>query len=179
MRVPGGNLMQERLIIRGKPPRSSRASVEGARDHPITRGMLCAKVNDYEKRTYASDRLLRPLRRVGVKGEGRFEPISWDAAVDVTATRFQQIIREHGPAALFSFDYLGSMGVVQRRALRRIFHALGASRRTGSVCGASGNVLEAEGDPSLRLDPPACASSVAIAASPLRASSVRYCSHPR
>lgn len=121
--------------------------MEGARDHPITRGTLCAKVNDYEKRTYASDRLLRPLRRVGGKGEGRFQAISWDAALDITATRFQQVIQEHGPAALFSFDYLGSMGVVQRRALRRIFHALGASRQTGSVCGASGNVLEAEGTP--------------------------------
>ncbi len=121
--------------------------MEGARDHPITRGTLCAKVNDYQTRAYASDRLLRPLRRVGVKGEGGFEPIEWDAALDFIATRFLQIIREHGPAALFSFDYLGSMGVVQRRALRRIFHALGASRQTGSVCGASGNVLEAEGTP--------------------------------
>lgn len=121
--------------------------MEGARDHPITRGALCAKVNDYEKRTYASDRLLRPLRRIGAKGEGRFEPIDWDDALDIVAARFQQIIAEHGPAALFSFDYLGSMGVVQRRALRRIFHALGASRQTGSICGASGNVLEAEGTP--------------------------------
>lgn len=121
--------------------------VEGARDNPLTHGTLCAKVNDYEKRTYAPDRVLQPLRRAGSKGEGRFEPIDWDIALDVIATRFQQIIREHGPAALFSFDYLGSMGVVQRRALRRVFHALGASRQGGSVCGASGNVLEAEGTP--------------------------------
>lgn len=121
--------------------------MEGAHDHPITRGSLCAKVNDYHKRTYAPDRLLHPLRRVGAKGRGQFEPIEWDAALDTIAKRFQQIIREHGPAALLSFDYLGSMGVVQRRALRRIFHAIGASRQTGSVCGASGNVLEAEGTP--------------------------------
>lgn len=121
--------------------------VEGARDHPITRGTLCAKVNDYQQRTYAPDRLLRPLRRVGPKGEGRFEPVDWDTALDTIATRFDQTIREHGPGALFSFDYLGSMGVVQRRSLRRIFHALGASRQGGSVCGASGNVLEAEGAP--------------------------------
>ena len=121
--------------------------VEGARDHPITRGTLCAKVNDYQQRTYAPDRLLRPLQRVGSKGEGRFEPIDWNLALNTIAERFHQIIREHGPAALLSFDYLGSMGVVQRRALRRIFHALGASRQGGSVCGASGNVLEAEGTP--------------------------------
>lgn len=121
--------------------------MEGAQDHPITRGSLCAKVNDYQARTYAPDRLLHPLRRVGAKGVGEFEPIDWDAALDTIAERFQQIMREHGPEALLAFDYLGSMGVVQRRALRRIFHALGASRQTGSVCGASGNVLEAEGTP--------------------------------
>ena len=39
--------------------------VEGAKEHPITRGALCAKVNDYQERTYAPDRLLTPLRRVG------------------------------------------------------------------------------------------------------------------
>lgn len=121
--------------------------VQGARDHPITRGTLCAKVNDYQTRTYAPDRLLRPLRRTGAKGEGRFEPIEWDAALETTAGRFRDIVREHGAAALFSLDYLGSMGVVQRRALRRIFHALGASRQGGSVCGASGNLLDAEGTP--------------------------------
>jgi anaerobic selenocysteine-containing dehydrogenase len=121
--------------------------MEAAREHPITRGTLCAKVNDYEQRTYARDRLLRPLRRVGPQGEGRFEPIEWDTALDTIAASFKRIIRDVDPAALFSFDYLGSMGVVQRRALRRIFHALGASRQGGSVCGASGNVLEAEGTP--------------------------------
>src|SRR5512144_1191235 len=46
--------------------------LEGAREHPITRGALCAKVNDYPSRTYAADRLLTPLRRVGAKGDGRF-----------------------------------------------------------------------------------------------------------
>jgi anaerobic selenocysteine-containing dehydrogenase len=43
--------------------------VAGAKDHPFTRGVLCAKVNDYEARTYSSERLLYPLRRVGRKGE--------------------------------------------------------------------------------------------------------------
>lgn len=121
--------------------------LEGAADHPITRGSLCAKVNDYHERTYAPDRLLRPLRRAGPKGQGRFEPIDWDTALDTIAARFRQIAREHGPEALLAFDYLGSMGVVQRRALRRIFLALGASRQAGSVCGAAGNVLNAEGAP--------------------------------
>ena len=54
--------------------------VAGAKDHPFTRGVLCAKVNDYQNRTYAPDRLLHPLRRTGEKGSGTFERISWDEA---------------------------------------------------------------------------------------------------
>jgi anaerobic selenocysteine-containing dehydrogenase len=126
--------------------------VEGAKDHPFTRGALCAKVNDYEQRVYAPDRLLHPLRRTGPKGSGEFERISWDDALDLIASRFLAIIDEVGAEAILPLNYLGSMGVVQRRALMRIFHALGTSRYYGSVCGASGNVLAGEGHP-LGFDP--------------------------
>jgi anaerobic selenocysteine-containing dehydrogenase len=105
--------------------------VEGAKDHPITRGVLCAKVCDYEARVTAPDRLLRPLRRTGAKGSGAFEPLSWDEALDTIAQRFKAIVAEHGAEALLPFQYLGSVGVVQRFALLRLFHALGASLRGG------------------------------------------------
>jgi anaerobic selenocysteine-containing dehydrogenase len=121
--------------------------LEGAREHPFTRGTLCAKVNDYFERTYAPDRLLYPLRRTGPKGSGVFERITWDQALSEIAERFAAVIDEHGSASLLPVNYLGSMGVVQRRALLRLFHALGASRFHGSICGASGNALEAEGHP--------------------------------
>jgi anaerobic selenocysteine-containing dehydrogenase len=121
--------------------------VEGDKQHPFTRGALCAKVNDYQERTYAADRLLHPLRRAGAKGEGRFERITWDEALDLVAGRFTAIVEEHGAEALLPINYLGSMGVVQRRALMRVFNALGASTFHGSICGAAGNVLEAEGHP--------------------------------
>jgi anaerobic selenocysteine-containing dehydrogenase len=121
--------------------------VEGAREHPFTRGALCAKVNDYPTRTYAPDRLLYPLRRTGPKGSGEFARVSWDEAIETIARRFASIIAEHGPEALLPHHFLGTLGVVQRRALMRLFHALGASGTHGSVCGAAGNVLEAEGHP--------------------------------
>jgi anaerobic selenocysteine-containing dehydrogenase len=119
--------------------------VEGARDHPFTRGMLCAKVNDYQARTYAPDRLLHPLRRTGPKGSGEFERITWDEALDTIAARFKGIIADHGAEALMPLFYLGSMGVVQRQALMRLFHGLGASRLHGEVCGAPMSALWAEG----------------------------------
>jgi anaerobic selenocysteine-containing dehydrogenase len=121
--------------------------VEGAKDHPITRGALCAKVNDYQERTYAPDRLLHPMRRVGRKGDGAFERITWESALDLIADRLQDAIASHGAEAILPINYLGSMGIVSRRAPMRVFNALGTSKQHGSVCGAAGNILEEEGHP--------------------------------
>lgn len=121
--------------------------VEGAKDHPFTRGVLCAKVNDYPNRTYAPDRLLHPLRRVGTKGEGTFERISWDVAIDTIATRFADIIARDGAEALLPLFYYGSMGVVQCHALMRLFNAMGASGIHGDLCGAPGVSLMMAGHP--------------------------------
>lgn len=126
--------------------------VAGVRGHPLTRGVLCAKVKDYEARTYADDRLLVPLVRCGAKGEGRFEPASWDSALDLIASRWRELFAQYGAETLLPVHFLGSMGIVQRRALQRLCHGLGASRQTGSICGAAGNTLIAEGHP-LGFDP--------------------------
>jgi anaerobic selenocysteine-containing dehydrogenase len=121
--------------------------VEGAKDHPITRGGLCGKVRAYQERTYASDRLLYPLRRTGKKGSGQFERVGWDEALTTISTRFAEIIAGDGPEALMPLSYLGSMGVVQCRALMRLFHALGTTQLHGNICGASAAVLSDEGQP--------------------------------
>ena len=56
--------------------------LRGDPEHPFTRGFLCQKMARYLDRVYSPDRLLQPLRRVGPKGEGRFERIGWDEALD-------------------------------------------------------------------------------------------------
>lgn len=121
--------------------------VAGVADHPVTQGVLCAKMRDYQTRTYAPDRLLHPLRRVGPKGAGQFERISWDTALDTIAERFAAVIARHGAEAIMPLNYLGSMGILQRRALMRLFHALGASAIHGEVCGRAGQSITEAGHP--------------------------------
>ena len=69
--------------------RSSRQAVDiwGNPDHPVTQGRLCGKVDRYLERTYHPDRLTTPLRRVGPKGSGQYEPVSWTEAIAEIAER--------------------------------------------------------------------------------------------
>jgi anaerobic selenocysteine-containing dehydrogenase len=116
--------------------------ITGDPDHPVTRGFLCAKVNRYLERTYHDERLRTPLRRTGPKGSGKFEPISWDAAIDEIATRLGEIARsEDGPQAILPYSYAGTMGLVQGSSMdRRFFHSLGASKLDRTICAMAGTV---------------------------------------
>lgn len=120
---------------------SGRATrVAGDPDHPVTQGFLCTKVNRYVERTYHRDRLLHPMRRVGPKGAGQFERISWDEALDEIATRLNAIrASEHGPQAILPYSYAGTMGMVQGESMdRRFFHSIGASMLDRTICATAG-----------------------------------------
>jgi anaerobic selenocysteine-containing dehydrogenase len=106
------------------------------KDHPFTRGALCAKVNKFLDRVYAPDRLLYPVKRVGPKGPGaRFERISWDEAMDTISARMRDAMAAHGPQSILPYSYRGNNGVYQGNGLdRRFFHALGASTLARTIC---------------------------------------------
>lgn len=108
--------------------------LNGARDNSYTAGVICAKVARYADRLYHPDRLMQPLRRVGKKGEGAFEPISWDEALGLIAARFDAIEAEHGPESIWLNYYAGTMGLVQRDSINRLRHAKGYSNFFGSFC---------------------------------------------
>jgi anaerobic selenocysteine-containing dehydrogenase len=111
--------------------------IEGAEDHP-TNGFLCTKVNRYLERTYSPQRVLYPMKRAGRKGEGVFERISWDEALDTIAAKFREIAADN-PQAILPYSYAGTMGLVQSQSIdRRFFHKLGASLLARTICADAG-----------------------------------------
>ncbi|WP_101047659.1 molybdopterin-containing oxidoreductase family protein [Macromonas nakdongensis] len=112
--------------------------VQGNPHHPQTGGVLCAKVSRYHERTHHPERLLTPLKRVGPKGAGRFEPVSWDEALDDIAARLQAIAARD-PRAILPYSYAGTMGLVQGESIAaRFFHRLGASWLDRTICASAG-----------------------------------------
>jgi anaerobic selenocysteine-containing dehydrogenase len=113
--------------------------LRGDPSHPVTRGFLCGKVTQYLEREYSPDRLLHPQKRVGAKGEGRFERISWDEALTTIATQLTNVSRDFGPEAILPYSYGGTLGMLNGGGMdRRFFHRLGASRLDRTICATAG-----------------------------------------
>ncbi|MCP3727124.1 molybdopterin oxidoreductase family protein [Paraburkholderia sp. CNPSo 3272] len=112
--------------------------VSGDPDHPPTQGVLCTKVTRYAERVHHPKRLTQPMKRVGRKGEGHFEPISWEEACRIAAERLGEIA-QRAPEAILPYSYAGTMGLVQGDSIaQRFFHKLGASRLDRAICAAAG-----------------------------------------
>ena len=112
--------------------------VQGNPDHPMTDGVLCTKVARYAERTYHPDRIQQPLKRVGPKGSGQFQPVSWDEALDDIAMRLTAIA-QRDPEAILPYSYAGTMGQVQGEGMAaRFFHKLGASLLDRTICASAG-----------------------------------------
>jgi len=110
----------------------------GDPSHPVTQGWLCAKVRPYLEHVYHPQRLLHPLRRVGPKGSGRWQRISWDEALATIGDRWRTVIDAYGPEAILPYSYSGTLGLVQMSvASGRFWNRLGASRLARTICGAA------------------------------------------
>ncbi|MGB5657839.1 MAG: molybdopterin-dependent oxidoreductase [Thermoanaerobaculia bacterium] len=111
--------------------------IKGGRDHPDTAGFICSKVAGFHRRLEHEDRVLHPMRRVGAKGEGGFEPITWAEAVAEITRRFADIRGEWGGEAIVPFHYGGSNGLLTDDLLDDLFfRRLGASRLEKTICAA-------------------------------------------
>jgi anaerobic selenocysteine-containing dehydrogenase len=114
--------------------------LRGNPDHPVTRGFLCGKVAQYLEREYSPQRLLFPQKRIGKKGKGHFERITWDEALDTIAKKLGASANEFGPQSILPYSYAGTMGLLNTSGMdRRFFHRLGASRLDRTICSAAGS----------------------------------------
>jgi len=79
------------------------------------------------------------MRRVGPKGVGQFERITWEEALDEIVTRWRAIIAEYGPEAILPYSYAGTMGVVNMSACEgRLWNRLGATKLARTICSTAG-----------------------------------------
>jgi anaerobic selenocysteine-containing dehydrogenase len=110
-------------------------SVRGDPENPVTRGWLCAKVRPYLDHVYHPGRLTHPLRRVGPKGGGRWQRVSWGEAIAEIRDRWKEIIARHGAEAILPYSYSGTLGLVQMTVANgRFWNRLGASQLQRSIC---------------------------------------------
>ncbi len=116
-------------------------SLKGDRDHPFTNGFLCQKVSKYLDRVYHQERLLYPMKRVGPKGKGDFQRISWAEAISTIGSKIRELAKEFGPESILPFSYSGTLGKIQGSSLdRRFFNLLGASLLDRTICSTAGAV---------------------------------------
>jgi len=118
--------------------------VEGDPTHPVTRGYLCNKVNNYLELVYNPNRVMYPHRRVGPKGPGaRFQRIGWDEALAEIAAKLKGVLAEHGPDAVQPFSYSGTLGILGFFGMgERFFNKMGAARLERTICTAAGAAAE-------------------------------------
>src|ERR1700736_6049869 len=104
--------------------------VRGSDALPYTAGVICNKVARYTGDfVHGEQRLLHPLRRIGPKGSGQFERISWEAALDEIYQRVSAVIDRWGPQAVMPLNYAGPHGFLAGDSMSlRFFHRLGATQ---------------------------------------------------
>lgn len=112
--------------------------VKGSTANPYTANVICNKVaRYYPDFVHGKARLTHPLKRVGPRGAGQFERISWEAALDMVHAGFTKAIAAHGPQSVLPFNYAGPHGELAGGSMdRRFFYNMGASLlNRGPLCG--------------------------------------------
>ena len=104
--------------------------VRGSEALPYTAGVICNKVaHDTADFVHGAQRLRHPLRRVGPKGSGRFERISWPDALDEIHARLSDVVARFGAQAVMPLNYAGPHGFLAYDSMSsRFFHKLGATQ---------------------------------------------------
>lgn len=111
--------------------------IDQSERHDLTGGFICSKVRRFADRVYGVNRLHHPGIVKGTKGDGQFERVSWDNALETIAARMRQIRDEFGTEAILPLSYGGSNGLLsQDTADAQLFRRFKTSRLARNVCAA-------------------------------------------
>jgi anaerobic selenocysteine-containing dehydrogenase len=112
-------------------------TIDGSRKNPVTDGYICAKVRKFADRVYGPDRLLYPAVRKGRKGAGTFTRVTWDEAIELVASRFEQAKASAGAESILPYCYGGSNGLLTQDNIdAQLWGRFGTSRLARTVCAA-------------------------------------------
>ncbi|MDR2124608.1 MAG: molybdopterin-dependent oxidoreductase [Desulfovibrio sp.] len=125
-------------VVKRSPAGERLVKLEGAPEHPYTRGYACMKTARYVRRVYDPERVLHPL----VRRDGLLRRASWEEALDGIALRMQKIIAADGPEAVFYYQGFGERTAL--KLLNRLFFNLlgGVTFLRGTVCGGTGQASQ-------------------------------------
>ncbi len=117
----GGRCLVKVHLSKGKIHKITTDSRRGPCLKACVRGLSQKDV------VYAQDRLKEPLKRTGKRGDGKFEPISWEEAINIVAEKIESVRKRYGPYSIFLMDYFGNEGALNctQNAGRRFFSFLG------------------------------------------------------
>ena len=127
-RCPVRVVTQNKQIIRIETDNTGRPEAcNFGNDQPQVRA--CLRGRSIKQRVYSKDRLLYPMKRVGERGEGKFERISWDQALDEIADKLKDVIKKYGNEAVFINHGSGNNGIAMnsRKCAQRFFNLIGGN----------------------------------------------------
>ncbi|WP_300874548.1 molybdopterin-dependent oxidoreductase [uncultured Parasutterella sp.] len=128
----------DRCLMKFSVQNGRMTYVRGADEQYKTGSCPCVKGLTYVEYTYAPDRILHPMVRVGEKGSHKWRRITWEEAWDILIKKTNEVIEQYGSEAILPYSYSGNYGAIGMRGADRFFNRIGSSILDRLVCTEAG-----------------------------------------
>ena len=129
----------DRCLMKFRVQDGRMTYVSGAEKQAKTGTCPCVKGLTYVEYTYAPDRILHPMERIGEKGSHKWRRITWEEAWAKLITKTKEVVAKYGPEAVLPYSFSGNYGAIGMHASgERFFNRLGASYLDRLVCTEAG-----------------------------------------
>lgn len=128
----------DRCLMKFSVQNGRMTYVRGADEQYKTGSCPCVKGLTYVEYTYAPDRILHPMVRVGEKGSHKWKRITWDEAWDILIKKTHEVVEQYGAEAILPYSYSGNYGAIGMRGADRFFNRIGSSILDRLVCTEAG-----------------------------------------